>query len=95
MDAFRSRCDSSLGARGCWQIAATTRTGIRASVTEQDAWANFAPERNRKKLDLFQPLPLPRPNLVGRFFKMRSSSVGAALPEYFLFLKGGLGKLFL
>jgi transposase len=58
-------CESSLGARGCWQIAATTRTGsghLSSNVAEYPA------KRNRKDPICFSPYLYRDRNLVERFF---------------------------
>ena len=76
----RSCCDSSLGARGCWQIEATTRTGSGHLSPNGARGANIPPKRNRKDPICFSPYLYRDRNLVERFFN-RSSSAGASRPD--------------
>jgi transposase len=64
----RSCCVASLVVRGCWQIAATTRTGSGHFVSERGARANIPPKRNRKDPICFSPYLYRDRNLVERFF---------------------------
>jgi transposase len=64
----QSCCDSSVGERGCWQTAATTRTGSGHLLPERGAWANIPPKRNRKDPICFSPYLYRDRNLVERFF---------------------------
>jgi hypothetical protein len=62
----RSCCETSLVARGCLQIAATTRTG--SGHLSRGAWANIPPKCNRKDPICFTPYLYRDRNLVERFF---------------------------
>ena len=53
---------------------------IRRLASEQGAWANIPPKRNRKEAICFSPYLYRARNLVERFFK-KSNSVGASQPE--------------
>jgi transposase len=55
-------------ASGCWQIAATTRTGSGHLSPERRAWANIPPKRNRKDPICFSPYLYRDRNLIERFF---------------------------
>jgi len=62
------RCEASSNSVVKWLVTADVEDWIRAFASQQGAWANIPPKRNRKDPICFSPYLYRARNLVERFF---------------------------